>query len=151
MGLQVPQNRGIPSLALEHAPVPAITNAPSQPLIYTVTNYFTKNFFLSLSFVLYFSISLSFFRSFFLSFFLFFFLYFSISIFLSFLVWPRLFTHCTCIRLLQHVNTHTHIRWGSSGRAVSPAQRPLRVQHPEEKSTHAPPPPGGIRARSPSK
>jgi hypothetical protein len=76
-----------------------------------------------------------------------------LSFFLS-LVWALLPTHCRCRGLLLHLisfnDTHTHTRLDSSGREISPTQRPLpdNTQHSQETNIHAP---AGIQMGNPSK
>ena len=78
----------------------------------------------------------------------------SLECYFSFLFWSLLPTHCRCRGLLLYLvtlnDTHTHIRCASSGRVISPSQRPLsdNIQHSQETSIHAP---GGFRTRNPSK
>jgi hypothetical protein len=53
------------------------------------------------------------------------------------------------VQVLHNAQTH-HTRYGSSGRVISPSQRPVpdNTQHSQQTDTHAP---GGIRTRNPYK
>jgi hypothetical protein len=67
----------------------------------------------------------------------------------SFLFWPLLPTHYGCRALLLHLVitlTHIYTRYGSSGRSISPSQRPLPdiTQHSHGEGTHNT---GAIRTR----